>query len=59
MLSDRECFWLVLWQVQETLGSLYVLLIKEQDIHEIDSMQVVKFNLAISKTKAKFKSNLT
>ena len=57
MLFDRECSWLVLWQVQETLGSFYDLLIKEQDEHEIDNMQVVKFNLAISKNKAKSKSN--
>ena len=55
MLSNRECSLLVLWQVQETLGSFYDLLIKEQDKHEIDSMQVMKFNLAISENKAKSK----
>ena len=51
MLSDRECSRLVLWEVQETLGSFYDLLIKEQDKHEIDSMQMMKFNLAISESK--------
>ena len=23
MLSDRECSWLVLWQVQESMGAFY------------------------------------